>query len=66
LEAFSKNHLNYNAKNENVGGPRQETLLFYLEEIQRDFNDYQIIELQETEMELNVGLGSVLRFTGLK
>jgi cyclopropane fatty-acyl-phospholipid synthase-like methyltransferase len=71
LEAFSKNHLTYNAKNENVGGPRQETLLYSLEEIQRDFNHYEFIELQEIEVELNeglyhVGLGSVIRFTGIK
>lgn len=71
LEAFSKKHLTYNAKNEKVGGPRQEALLYSLEEIQSDFNDYQIIELEEKEVELNegiyhVGLGSVIRFTGIK
>jgi cyclopropane fatty-acyl-phospholipid synthase-like methyltransferase len=71
LEAFSKNHLNYNSKNEKVGGPRSEGMLYSIEDIKRDFHNYEILELIETEVDLNeglyhVGLGSVIRFTGIK
>lgn len=71
LEAFSKNHLNYNSKNEKVGGPRSEGMLYSIEEIKRDFHNYEILELIEKEVVLNeglyhVGLGSVIRFTGIK
>lgn len=71
FEAFSKNHLEYIAKNEKVGGPKDIESLFSIEEIQADFPDYDIIELAETEIELSEGLfhngtGSVIRFVGQK
>ena len=71
FEAFSKNHLEYIAKNEKVGGPKDLESLFSIEEIKADFPDYDIIELAETEIELNEGLfhngtGSVIRFVGQK
>lgn len=71
LEAFSKKHLEYNTKNENVGGPKDLASLFSIDEIKSDFNNYEIIELIETEIELNEGLvhngkGSVIRFVGRK
>lgn len=71
FEAFSKKHLEYIAKNEKVGGPKDIESLFSIEEIKADFPDYQIIELTETAIELNEGLfhngtGSVIRFVGQK
>lgn len=71
FEAFSKNHLEYIAKNEKVGGPKDIESLFSIEEIKADFPDYDIIELAETEIELSEGLfhngtGSVIRFVGQK
>lgn len=71
FEAFSKNHLEYIARNEKVGGPRDLASLFSIEEIQADFSDYEIIILEEKEIELSEGLyhnglGSVIRFVGRK
>lgn len=71
FEAFSKNHLHYQAKNENVGGPKDIDSLFSIDEIQADFPNYEIVELEEKEIELNEGLfhkgfGSVIRFLGRK
>lgn len=71
FEAFSKKHLSYLAKNENVGGPKEIDMLFSIEELQSDFVDYEIIELEEKEIELHEGqfhngTGSVVRFVGRK
>lgn len=71
FEAFSKNHLDYIARNEKVGGPKDIGSLFSIEEIRSDFPNYDILELAETEIELNEGIfhngtGSVIRFSGRK
>ncbi len=71
FEAFSKKHLPYREKNEAIGGPRNLDSLFSIDEIRNDFNNYDIIELNETEAELNEGLyhnglGHVVRFVGQK
>jgi SAM-dependent methyltransferase len=71
FEAFSKKHLDYLAKNEKVGGPKELAMLFSIEEIQADFAHYEVIELEEKEIELNEGAfhngkGSVIRFVGRK
>lgn len=71
FEAFSKKHLEYLAVNDKVGGPKDIESLFSIEEIQSDFPDYEIIQLEEKEIELNEGLfhngkGSVIRFVGNK
>ncbi|QSW88188.1 class I SAM-dependent methyltransferase [Flavobacterium endoglycinae] len=71
FEAFSKKHLEYVTKNEKVGGPKDIESLFSIEEIKADFSNYEIIELEEKEIELNEGLfhngtGSVIRFVGKK
>jgi SAM-dependent methyltransferase len=71
FEAFSKKHLQYNSTNEKVGGPKDFGMLFSVEELKSDFNNYEIIELYETEVELNegiyhIGKGSVIRFVGKK
>jgi SAM-dependent methyltransferase len=71
FEAFSKNHLDYIAKNEKVGGPKELAMLFSIEEIKADFANYAVIELEEKEIELmegsfHNGTGSVIRFVGKK
>ena len=71
FEAFSKNHLDYIAKNEKVGGPKDVAMLFSIDELKSDFANYEIIELEEKEIELSEGLfhngrGSVIRFTARK
>lgn len=71
LEAFSKNHLAYRTKNPKVGGPPNLNALFSIEELQSDFENYEILELTEKEIELSEGLyhngtGSVIRFIGRK
>jgi hypothetical protein len=71
FEAFSKNHLSYRLKNEKIGGPKDLESLFSINEIKSDFHNYEIMELHETEIELNEGLyhqgkGSVIRFVGKK
>ncbi|KRT14600.1 methyltransferase [Pedobacter ginsenosidimutans] len=69
FEAFSKKHLDYLAKNEKVGGPKEIDMLFSIEEIRAYFENYEILVLEEKEIELNEGLfhngqGSVIRFVG--
>ena len=70
-EAFSKKHIDYRLKNPNVGGPRDVESLFSMEELSADFENYELIELTENEIELNEGVyhngkGSVIRFVGQK
>ena len=69
FEAFSKRHIDYISRNEKVGGPKDIAMLFSIDELRSDFENYEIIELIETEIELNEGLfhngkGSVIRFVG--
>jgi SAM-dependent methyltransferase len=71
FEAFSKKHIDYLSRNEEVGGPKDLAMLFSVEELKSDFANYEIIELEEKEIELNEGLfhkgtGSVIRFVGRK
>ncbi|QCX39697.1 methyltransferase domain-containing protein [Aureibaculum algae] len=71
IEAFSKKHLEYRTKNPKVGGPRDLETLCSIEEFKTDFKNFEIIELEEKEVELNeglfhVGTGSVIRFVGRK
>ncbi len=71
FEAFSKKHIDYLARNEKIGGPKDSGMLFSMDEIKSDFANYEIIELAEKEIELKEGLfhngtGSVIRFVGRK
>jgi 2-polyprenyl-3-methyl-5-hydroxy-6-metoxy-1,4-benzoquinol methylase len=71
FEAFSKRHIDYIARNEKVGGPKDVAMLFSMEELKADFANYESIELVEKEIELSEGLfhngkGSVIRFVGKK
>lgn len=71
FEAFSKKHIDYNSIDEKVGGPKDINMLFSIEEIKSDFENYEILELEEKIIHLNEGLlhngqGSVIRFVGRK
>lgn len=71
FEAFSKKHPDYISRNEKVGGPKDVDMLFSIDEIISDFDNYEILELAEKEIELKEGLfhngqGSVIRFVGRK
>jgi len=71
FEAFSKNNLPLVKANPNVGGGMDINMLFSIEELKTDFSAYQILLLEEREIELNEGLyhngiGSVIRFVGRK
>lgn len=71
FEAFGKKHIDYKNKNPKVGGPSDIDTLFSKEELKADFKDYEIILLEEKEIELSEGLyhnglGSVIRFVARK
>ena len=71
LEGFSVNNLAYREKNPNVGGPANVNMLYSVEEIKNTFKNFEIIELQQTEVELKEGqfhngLACVIRFIGKK
>jgi len=71
FEAFGKKHIEYIDKNPKVGGPRDLDYLFSTDELKSDFENYDILELVEKEVDLNEGIchngkGSVVRFVGRK
>jgi len=71
FEAFSKKHIDYVLEDEKIGGPKDVESLFSIEEIKSDFSNYEIIKLEEKEIELQEGLyhngkGAVIRFVGQK
>lgn len=71
FEAFGKNHLKYRNENPKIGGPSDLDSLFSVDELKSDFENYEIMELEEKEVELKEGLyhngkGSVTRFVGRK
>ena len=71
FEAFSKSHLDYMARNEQLGGPKDLASLFSIAEIRQDFPGYEILQLEEVEVnldegEFHKGTGSVIRFVGKK
>lgn len=71
FEGFSKKHKVYQDVNPKVGGPKDENLLFSIEEIKRDFSDLKFLELYEAEIDLKEGehhngLGAVIRFVAQK
>ncbi|MFT5480084.1 MAG: hypothetical protein ACI9NN_001046 [Bacteroidia bacterium] len=71
LEGFSKNHSEYQKKHPNIGGPKNKDILFSKEMIRNDFLDFEVIQLEVVETELEEGLyhrgkGSVIQFVGRK
>lgn len=71
LEGFSKEHIRWNSQNERVGGPKDPTMLFSIDELQGDFAGLEFSFLEEKEVELNeglfhVGTAAVIRLIGKK
>lgn len=71
FEAFSKLHLLYNERDPKVGGPKDINMLFSTLEIAADFENYELLLLEEKEITLeegkyHIGVGSVIRFVGRK
>jgi len=71
LEAFSKRHIHFNKLDPKVGGPTEIDMLHSKEEIMADFENYEVLMLEETEIQLNegkyhIGTGAVIRFVGRK
>lgn len=71
FEAFSKKHLHFRNLDPKVGGPDDLNMLFSKSEIMADFENYDILMLEEEEIILNEGKyhngrGSVIRFVGRK
>ena len=70
-ELFSKNHIEYQKKNRNVGGPGNIDFLYSIRDMKDEFHTYSILELEEVEIELQEGeyhngTASVIRFIGRK
>jgi len=55
LEGFSKQHLEFNSKNPQAGGPKDLGMLFSEEELQDDFSGFRIQFLEERIVNLNEG-----------
>jgi cyclopropane fatty-acyl-phospholipid synthase-like methyltransferase len=71
LEGFSKNHVEFQKENPNAGGPKNVDMLFSVESIKKDFSNFEIIKLEEIELELeegkyHQGKAKVIRFVGRK
>ncbi|NOU59524.1 class I SAM-dependent methyltransferase [Marinifilum caeruleilacunae] len=71
FEAFSKEHREINKLHPEAGGPSDEKYMYSIEEIERDFDNYEIIELKKELVHLNEGFGhvgesSLIRFIGRK
>lgn len=71
LEGFSKRNIAFRKLNPSIGGPQQPDFLFSEEEIRNDFSAFDILLLEEAEVDLEEGnfhrgRGSVIRFVGVK
>ncbi len=71
FEAFSKEHREISKVNPAAGGPPDANMMYSIEEIEQDFKNYEVIELQKQKVVLNEGSGhvgesSVIRFIGKK
>lgn len=71
LEAFSKRHLSFRRQDPGIGGPKDIDMLYSKAEITADFDNYEMIMLEEEEVLLHEGKyhngkGVVIRFVGRK
>ncbi|MCB9196777.1 MAG: class I SAM-dependent methyltransferase [Flavobacteriales bacterium] len=71
LEGFEKSHIQFNSINPKAGGPKEESMLFSLDEIKSDFTEFDIEILYNEQIQLNegdyhVGESAILRFVGRK
>ena len=70
MEVFSKKQIDYQVEGDSGGGPKNIDMLYTLEDIQSDFENFKFVELQETKKYLmegdhHNGLSSVIRFVGI-
>ncbi|BDC99670.1 class I SAM-dependent methyltransferase [Persicobacter psychrovividus] len=66
FEGFSSNHLQYQEMNPKVGGPKDPSMLFSVEEMRADFPAFDFSLLEEVTVDLqegagHIGRGSVIR-----
>ena len=71
IEGFSKNHIQNQKENQAVGGPKDPSMLYDLEELKQDFPDFRFAEALETETILSEGKyhqgkSSVIRIFAVK
>jgi hypothetical protein len=71
FEGFSKGNFVLCNANPKIGGPINLEMLFSKESIQNDFLDFEVLQLEDVEVELNeevfhIGTGKVIRFVGRK
>lgn len=71
IEGFSKNHIEKQQQNPNAGGPKEITMLYDLEKLKSEFNNFDFIEGYETDTDLDEGLyhvgrASVIRILAIK
>ncbi|WP_166960733.1 class I SAM-dependent methyltransferase [Yeosuana marina] len=71
IEAFSKNHIEFQKVNPLAGGPKNIDMLFSKETIARDFPNFEILKLDEIEDtlkegEFHNGKAKLIRFIGRK
>lgn len=71
MEAFSKDHLQYNSINPKAGGPKDLVMLYSDDELMQDFGNLETIVKEEKivsleEGEFHVGESAVIRFVGKK
>ncbi|QLG44746.1 class I SAM-dependent methyltransferase [Costertonia aggregata] len=71
FEAYSEKNLEYKKVDHKVGGPMDIDMLFSKDKIKRDFKGFQIIQLEELDVQLSEGsfhngIGNVVRFVGKK
>lgn len=55
LEGFSKKHVENQRENPNAGGPKNIEMLYDLDALAKDFENFDFIELEEKTVELNEG-----------
>lgn len=71
IEGFSKQQLTRVSENDSGGGPKNEAMLFSVDELKSDFTNYDIKELLEEVVHLDEGqfhngMSAVIRFDGRK
>ncbi len=71
LEGFSKQHTTYQKENNKAGGPKEPAMLYDIEELKKDFSDFDFDEAYITETMLDEGnyhngKASVIRLFGIK
>lgn len=71
IEGFSKEHLELSKKNPEVGGPQNIDMLFSIEELQEDFEGFDLLECCGRTVDLSeglyhVGTSSVIRLVARK